>query len=79
MEAQTRVGAARVAGVQLGVQPGQVLNSLEGQQRWRPGFSGLRHTWKVGGEACGGHRSLRGRKQMDMGSGGWGSKGGAWV
>lgn len=31
MEAQTRVGAARVSGVQLGVQPGQVLSSLEGQ------------------------------------------------
>lgn len=79
MEGQTRVGAARVAGVQLGVQPGQVLSSLEGQQGWRPGFSGLRRTWKAGGEAYGGHRSLRGWKQMDVGSGGEGSKGGAWV
>lgn len=39
---------------------------------WRPGFSGLRRTWKVGGEACGGHRSLKGWKQMDVGSVGGG-------
>lgn len=43
MEAQTRMGAARVAGVLLGVQPGQVLSPLEGQQGWTLGFSGLRH------------------------------------
>lgn len=67
MEAQTRVGAARDAGVQLGVQSGQVLSLLEGQQGWRLGFSELRCIRKVGGGAHGGHRSLRGWKLMEPG------------
>lgn len=53
--------------MQLGVQSGQVLSLLEGQQGWRLGFSELRCIRKVGGGAHGGHRSLRGWKLMEPG------------